>query len=68
MSEHDINKNTRAFWEANAANHKLQAYKYEAGGDTRYPFYETRRDRVLELLAGGLTGRLFDAGCGAGSG
>jgi SAM-dependent methyltransferase len=66
MSERDINENTRSFWEANAANHKRHAYNYEDGGDTRYPFYETRRDRVLELLAGGPAGRLLDAGCGAG--
>src|SRR5207237_49573 len=61
MTERDVRK----YWEAEADRYAATAYQYQAQQDrVRYPFYEIRRQRVLELLEPLSRGRLLDAGCG----
>ncbi len=56
---------TKTFWNENADAHLDIAYQYDTNPDERYPFYEVRRDRLLEDLEKRPKGRLLDAGCGA---
>jgi ubiquinone/menaquinone biosynthesis C-methylase UbiE len=63
MTERDV----RTYWEAEAERYAATAYRYQEQQDTvRYPFYEIRKQRVLELLEPLARGRLLDAGCGGG--
>ncbi len=55
----------RAYWESRAEEYARTSYRATSTGQ-RYPFYETRRDRLFELLAPLPPGRLLDAGCGGG--
>jgi ubiquinone/menaquinone biosynthesis C-methylase UbiE len=61
-----IEKDIKAFWEADAAEHMGFAYQYGINPDVRYPMYEVRRDLVFEILKKRPGGRLLDVGCGAG--
>jgi ubiquinone/menaquinone biosynthesis C-methylase UbiE len=61
-----IERDVKAFWEADAAEHMGFAYQYGVNPDVRYPMYEIRRDLVFEVLEKRPSGRLLDAGCGAG--
>lgn len=54
----------RRFWEHEAEKHASVAYRYNTVSGARYPFYEIRRDRILELLGGSDGRKLLDAGCG----
>lgn len=54
-----------AFWQREAQEHMASAYRYGDNPAVRYPMYELRRDRVLELLPD-QPGRILDTGCGAG--
>lgn len=54
----------REYWNNEAPIHKAKAYGYGRNPKVRYPMYETRRERVLELLETMVPGRLLDAGCG----
>ena len=56
----------RDYWNSEAANgHKQKAYGFGTNPEVRYPQYEIRRERVLEVLARRDAGRLLDAGCGS---
>jgi len=57
----------RQYWEAQSVNHRDFAYQYGKNPDQRYPQYEIRRDRLIELLDPHDRGRLLDAGCGTGN-
>jgi SAM-dependent methyltransferase len=61
-----VEKDVKAFWEKDAAEHMGFAYQYGVNPDVRYPMYEVRRDMVFEILDRLPKGRLLDAGCGAG--
>ncbi len=56
----------KTFWDDMAPEYMRNAYRYGSSPDTRYPFYETRRDRLIEILRGLKKGRCLDAGCGGG--
>lgn len=61
MADRDV----REYWEAEAERYAATAYQYETQRDQiRYPFYEIRQHRVMELLDPLRRGRLLDAGCG----
>lgn len=61
-----VEKDLKAFWEADAATHLELAYNYYGNPKARYPMYEIRRDYVLEMLDKLQPGCLLDGGCGAG--
>ncbi len=63
----DTKDSRRQFWEDQSRIHRGFAYQYGKNSDQRYPQYEIRRDRLLELLSPFSRGRLLDAGCGTGN-
>jgi SAM-dependent methyltransferase len=60
-----VERDVKAFWENDAAQHMGFAYQYGRNPEVRYPMYEIRHDLVLNILQGLPKGRLLDAGCGA---
>ncbi|OJX68196.1 class I SAM-dependent methyltransferase [Magnetospirillum sp. 64-120] len=61
-----MNEKTRNYWNEEASKgHRQKAYGYGTNPSVRYPTYEVRRERILELLQDRPRGRLLDAGCGS---
>lgn len=54
----------KKFWDDEAENHKEFAYMYKENKNARYPFYEVRLERLIELMSNLPKGRCLDAGCG----
>lgn len=55
------------YWEGEVETHRQTAYRYYSRPDElRYPYFEVRRDRVMEILNGLEMGKILDAGCGGG--
>lgn len=64
-SERELIEKTQRFWEDTADIHVADSYSHDEVG-SRYPFYETRRDRIIEELRQLPKGTVLDAGCGGG--
>lgn len=55
------------YWNDQSRNHRGFAYQYGRNPDQRYPQYEIRLERLMEILSPLPRGRLLDAGCGTGN-
>ena len=40
----------KKFWDDEAENHKQSAYMYKENDTVRYPFYEVRLERLIEII------------------
>lgn len=60
-----MRNDVKEFWDEYAPEHMEIAYNFGRSA-ARYPFYETRLERLIELLAALPKGRILDAGCGGG--
>ena len=61
--EQDVKK----YWNEEAEEHARTAYQFnEKPEEVRYPFFEVRMDRLIEVLDSLETGTILDAGCGSG--
>lgn len=49
-AETEVTKKARVFWDESAQIHSETAYKYYNGIGSRYLYYETRLQRILEEL------------------
>ena len=54
----------KKFWNDEAENHKQSAYMYKENDTVRYPFYEVRLERLIEIMSNLEKGKCLDAGCG----
>ena len=54
----------KKFWDDEAENHKQSAYMYKENDTVRYPFYEVRLERLMEIMSNLEKGKCLDAGCG----
>jgi SAM-dependent methyltransferase len=61
-----LETDVKKFWDDAAATYERVAYQYGRSPDSRYPFYEVRRERVMDIVASLPKGRCLDAGCGGG--
>jgi ubiquinone/menaquinone biosynthesis C-methylase UbiE len=62
-----MEQDVRKYWNQEAEEHARTAYQfYEKPKEVRYPFFEVRMDRLLEILDELKIARILDAGCGSG--
>lgn len=61
-----MENDVRQFWEKHSNDHMKTAYKYSEESGMRYPFYEIRMDRLIDILSTLKKGKILDAGCGGG--
>jgi len=63
-----MEQNVKKFWENETPSEVRTAYQYyNKPNEIRYPYYEVRRDRVIELLDKLTIGKILDGGCGGGA-
>ncbi len=62
-----MEQDVKAFWNTEASEHARTAYQYyQKPDEIRYPFFEVRLERLLEIFDSLKTGTILDAGCGSG--